>query len=76
MVKIITWIGLTIASILGITQAVVKFIKEVLTAVVNILFPLFPDGGKFETVVTAVRAFVEKADTWIENIKKVLIPTT
>jgi len=40
--------------------------------VVNVLFPIIPDG-KFEVVVLKVRAIVESVDTWIEKGKAVLL---
>lgn len=68
MSKLIKWFGANIASVLGIIQAIVKFIKEVLTAVINILLPVIP-GDKFDAVVMKVRDLVNKIDEWIEKIK-------
>lgn len=72
MAKLIQWVALHGVSVLGIIQVVVKFIKEVLTLVVNMLFPIIPDG-KFEDVILAVRSWVEKIDGWIEKGKVVLL---
>uniref|UniRef100_A0A6H1ZF47 Uncharacterized protein n=1 Tax=viral metagenome TaxID=1070528 RepID=A0A6H1ZF47_9ZZZZ len=74
MIKIISWLALNLVSVLGIIQAVIKLVKEICTAVVNLLFPLFPDNGKFEKAVLKVRAIVEIADTWVEKIKQFLLP--
>ena len=71
--NIILWIGKNLATILGIAQGVVKIAKEVLTGIVNIFFPLFPDDGKFEQTVNAIREFVNKIDAWIEGIKQVVL---
>lgn len=71
--KIVNWIRLNIVSILGIAQAVVKFVKEVLTAIVNILFPIIPNA-KFQAIVMAVRNVVNKIDEWIEKIKAWILP--
>lgn len=68
MSKILTWITLNGLSILGMVQVVIKFVKELLTLVVNVLFPIIPDG-KFEEVIIKVRAFVEKADAIVEKVK-------
>lgn len=73
MAKIIAWIGLNIATVLGIVQAVLKLLKEVLTGIVNTLFPLFPDNGKFETVVNKVRDIVNAIDEWVEKIKEMFL---
>jgi len=67
-----TWIPLNIASILGIAQAIVKFLKEVLTACVNLLFPIIP-SSKFKDTVEALRAFINKLDAVLENIKEALL---
>ena len=72
MSKLLIWVSVNGLSILGMVQVVIKFVKELLTLVVNILFPIIPDG-KFEQIVLKVRAFVEKADGWVENIKKWLL---
>lgn len=71
--KIVNWIRLNIVSVLGIAQAVVKFVKEVLTAIVNILFPIIPNA-KFQAIVMAVRNVVNKIDEWIEKIKSWILP--
>jgi len=56
------------ASVLAMAQVIVKFLKELLTLVVNVLFPVIPDG-KFEAVVIKVRAWVDKIDNILEKIK-------
>jgi hypothetical protein len=66
--KILQWIAVNGLSILGIVQVAIKFVKEVLTLVVNLLFPIIPDG-KFEDIILKVRAIVEKADSFVEKIK-------
>lgn len=72
MAKLIQWIALNGLSVLGMVQVIIKFVKEVLTLVVNILFPIIPDG-KFEQVVLKVRSIVESVDAWIEKGKAVLL---
>jgi phage-related protein len=73
MIKIWTWIKVNIASILGISQAVIKALKEVLTAVVNLLSIFFPVIGSQKVVLT-IRAVLETIDGWIEKLKPYLIP--
>lgn len=68
MTKLIGWIAVNGLSILGMVQVVIKFVKEVLTLVVNILFPIIPDG-KFEAIILSVRGWVEKIDGWVEKGK-------
>ena len=72
MPALVKWIALNGASIIGMVQAVLKFVKELLTLVINILFPIIPDG-KFEQIVLKVRDFVNKADAFIEKYKGYLL---
>ena len=68
MKKILSWLSLNLASVLGIAQGVIKVIKEIATAIVNILFPLIP-SEKFQKVVLLVRNIANKADEVIQKIK-------
>ena len=70
--KIIQWAGLYGASAIGIVQVAIKFVKEVITLIVNILFPIIPDG-KFEQAVLKVRELVNKVDEWVEKLKQWII---
>ena len=70
--RLIRWIMLNGVSLLGAVQVVVKFVKEVLTLVVNMLFPIIPDG-KFEDLVIKVRGWVEILDGWIERLKTAML---
>jgi phage-related protein len=72
MVKIWTWILANGASVLGIIQAVIKAVKEILTAVVNLL-SIFIPSDKIEQIVMAVRNILNKIDEWIEIIKEKLL---
>lgn len=73
LIKIWNWIKLNLVSMLGIVQGVVKVIKELLTAIINILFPLIPNV-KFQEIVMAVRGVVNAVDEWIEKIKNLILP--
>ena len=82
MTAIVAFIGrllavlpLTITSLLGILQAIIKLFKEIVTLIINILFPFTPDGGKFEAFVLKVRDAINKfsdmfevAKTWLTKI--------
>ena len=59
-------------SALGIAQVVVKFVKEICTLCVNVLYPVIP-SEKFKEVVEKVRAIVDVADKWIEKGKDFLL---
>jgi len=71
--KIIQWIMVFIAGNLGIVQAAIKFVKEVLTLIVDILFPIIPIA-KFQRFIISVRATMETIDGWVEKLKAWLIP--
>jgi hypothetical protein len=72
MVKIITWLMVNGATVLGLLQAIVKAVKELLTGVVN-LVSLFLPKEKAEAAVKTVRAALNKIDEVIEAVKDFLI---
>lgn len=72
MNKLLSWLPKNLATILGIIQALVKLLKEILTGVVNILYPVIP-SAKFQELVEKVRGFVNLIDAWIEKIKSFLL---
>ena len=74
LVKVAKWVPLNIVSVLGVVQAIIKFAKEVVTAVVNLLLALVVllpgvDFKKANAVVEAVRGWIEKLDGWVEKGK-------
>ncbi len=72
MLKVWAWILANGASILGIIQAVIKAVKELLTAVVNLL-SIFIPSDKIEKIVMTVRNILNKIDEWVEIIKEKLL---
>lgn len=70
--KIIKWIIAFVPTLIGIVQAAIKFIKELLTLVVDVLFPIIPIG-KFKAFVTWLRAAVDTFDTWFQKIKDAIL---
>lgn len=72
--KIWTWIKANLASVLGAIQALIKAIKEVLTAIVNLISIIMP-ASSAEKIVLKIRAILEAIDGWIEKIKAYLIPS-
>ena len=70
--RIIQWILVNGATLLGCLQAVVKAIKELLTGVVNLLSLFMPQVAA-KKAVTIVRDAMNKIDDGIEFIKKYLI---
>lgn len=71
--KILTVIPLLASSGIALVQVVIKAVKEILTAVINLFFPFFPDGGKFEVFVLKMRDKVNKFDAWFETVKEVIL---
>jgi hypothetical protein len=72
MSKLITWIVLNGASVIGIAQACLKCGKEVSTAVVNLLSVAFP-AAKAQAIVVKVRDFFNAVDAFVEKYKGAII---
>lgn len=70
--KLKSWIPSNIAGILGIAQAILKFIKEVCTLFLNIIAPLIP-GDNDTKIVTLVRNLCNQLDNLIEKLKNWLL---
>lgn len=74
MIKVIQWVVLNAASVCGIVQAVLKFAKELITALLNLLSALVVllpgvSLAKANQITIAVR-------TWIENIDAIVQKAT
>ena len=74
LAKLLGWLPANLAGVLGIIQAVIKLIKEILTLVVDILYPIIP-SKQFKKVIDTVRGIVNKIDEWIEGIKGFFLKT-
>ena len=72
MGKVITWVLLNGATILGVLQALVKAVKELVTGVVNLL-SLFVTVEAAEAMVKTVRGALNKVDSVLESIKGFLV---
>jgi len=70
--KLLLWVPVILAGVSGVGQACVKFVKEVLTLIVDILFPVI-SSEKFEEVVFAIRDAVNVIDDLLENLKNFLL---
>jgi hypothetical protein len=68
MIKIFTWLKVNLASVVGALQLVVKAIKELLTASVNLLSIFFPAIAA-QKLVLVIRAALEWLDSKLELIK-------
>jgi predicted aspartyl protease len=73
--KIISWVMANGASLLGVLQALIKAVKELLTAVIN-LISLFIPGVTAQGWVDAVRNALNVVDSFIEKIKAYFLPKT
>ena len=74
LAKLLGWLPANLAGVLGIIQAVIKLIKEILTLVVDILYPIIP-SKQFKKVIDTVRGIVNKIDERIEGIKGFFLKT-
>jgi hypothetical protein len=72
MAKLLTWLAVNGASVLGIVQAVLKFSKELVTALINLLSIVAP-AHKAQALVLKARDIIEKIDSVVEAYKKYLI---
>ena len=72
MGPILTWLSKNLGAALGIAQAILKLIKEILTLIVDILYPIIP-SSKFQAIVDKVRSIVNAVDDWLEKIKGFLV---
>ena len=70
--KLLQWLPALVSPLLGILEAVLKFVKEVLTLVVTVLFPIIPNE-KFKAIVTVVREWVNKIYDWISGGKEKIL---
>lgn len=68
MTKIISWVLLNGATLLGCLQAVIKAMKELLTGIVNLVSIFLPSFAS-KKVVETVRNFMNSIDDFIEKIK-------
>jgi len=66
--KVLTTVPKVVSGILGVAQAIVKFIKEVLTLAVDILYPAIP-SAKFKVVVDTIRGIINVADKCLQELK-------
>ena len=67
----IQWIKKNLASITGIVQAVLKCVKEIATALINLF--AFLNLEQAQIIVNKVREIVNKIDEFIETWKSKLI---
>jgi hypothetical protein len=72
MAKILTWLAVNGASVIGMVQAVLKFVKELATAIINLTSILAPEG-KAQDLVIKVRGIVEKVDAFVEKYKSYIL---
>jgi hypothetical protein len=71
--KLINWIKLLMAGgILGMIEVILKFIKEVLTLIVDILFPIIPNEA-FKKIVLTIRTIINQIYDWISRLKEKLV---
>ena len=67
VLKVVSIVPNVIKGVLGVLQAVIKFVKEVCTLAIDILSPVIPN---VDLVVTIIRAKINIIDGWLEKIKE------
>ena len=72
LAKLLKWIPSNVVAILGIVQVVIKFVKEVLTLVIDILLPIIP-ADSFDGIIKKIRDFCNILDGGVEKIKAFLL---
>ena len=72
---ILRWVLANGATLLGLVQAIIKALKELLTGVVNLL-SLFMPQDIANKLVAVVRTILNNIDDIIEKIKQYLVPKT
>lgn len=72
MAKVFTWVLANGATLIGVLQALVKAVKELVTGVVNLL-SLFMTKEAADVSVATVRKALNFVDNLLENIKGYLI---
>lgn len=72
MGKIVTWILANGATLIGVLQALVKAVKELVTGVVNLL-SLFLSKDAADASVRTLRGILNKVDEGLEWIKGFLL---
>ena len=61
-----------IPTLIGIIEVALKFIKEAITLIVNILFPIIPVAG-FKVIVTKIRSIIDIASDWLSKNKEKIL---
>lgn len=70
--KLVTWIRVNCASVLGIIQAIIKSFKEVLTAIFNLISLVAP-ASTIQSFITDIREALNAVDTFVETYKLKLL---
>ena len=70
--KLVAWLPTNLAAVLGILQAILKFIKETLTLAIDIIAPIIP-GDNDDVIIKKIRDIVNLVDEWVEKIKSFLL---
>lgn len=70
--KLLQWLPKNIGALIGIAQAIIKFVKEVATLALDLIAPLIPGDGD-DKVIKFVRDLCNTIDGWLEKIKTFLL---
>lgn len=68
ILKILAWLRMNWAAVLGILQSLVKALKEVSTAVIDLISLIMPTSAAV-VIIQKVRDFFNMIDAWLEKLK-------
>ena len=70
--KILTWIAMNGAALLGILQSILKIVKELLTLVIDLLSLILPKNVA-DKIISGIRAAINAIDSLLEFGKSKLL---
>ena len=72
--KLVAWLPKNLASVIGIAEAILKAVKEILTILLTFIAPIIP-GDKDEQILIMLRDIVNKCYEALSKAKDFLLQT-
>ena len=70
--KLLSWLPKNLGAVIGITQSVLGFVKEVLILAIRVICPLIP-GDKDEQIIQKIVSVVDTVNSALEKVKDFLL---
>jgi len=70
--KFLKWFAAILVTLIGFGEVILKFLKELVTLIIDILFPIIPIE-KFKVIVNNVRAWIDVAYDWLSKNKEQML---